>query len=74
MAVAIRLGSNQVIAGAPRPLFAFRTIAFLPQSNGFAYGVAASGQRFLVRAEVNTGEPTLNVVVNWEKAVPVKER
>jgi hypothetical protein len=35
---------------------------------------AADGQRFLVKTLVSIDEATLNVIVNWEKAVPAKER
>ncbi len=75
MAVPVRLGSAPVFeASAPEPLFAFRGTGFATQANVFAYSVAAGGQRFLVRTQVNTDEPTLNVIVNWEKAVAAKER
>ena len=75
IAVPIRLGSGAVFeTGAPEPLFAFRGLGMVPQANAFAYSVAAGGQRFLVRTQVNTDEPTLNVIVNWEKAAPAKER
>jgi eukaryotic-like serine/threonine-protein kinase len=69
MTVPIRSGSNKVFdVGAPKPLFEFRGIGFIPQSNAFSYSVAGSGQRFLARNEASTAEPTLNVILNWEKA------
>lgn len=75
MAVPIRLRSGAVFeTSAAKPLFAFRTLGIVPQSNAFAYSVAAGGQRFLVKTLVSTDEATLNVVVNWEKAAAVKER
>ena len=75
MAVPIRLGSGAVFeTSAAKPLFAFRSLGIVPQSNAFAYSVAACGQRFLVKTLVSTDEATLNVVVNWEKAAAVKER
>ena len=75
MAVPIQPGSRPVFeAGAPKPLFAFRALTFVPQCNAFAYSVAAGGQRFLVSTSLSTAEPTLNVIVNWEKAAAVKER
>jgi dipeptidyl aminopeptidase/acylaminoacyl peptidase len=75
MAAPVRLGSAPVFeADAPEPLFAFRGTGFATQANVFAYSVAAGGQRFLVRTQVNTDEPTLNVIVNWEKAATGKER
>ena len=75
MVVPIRLGSGAVFeTGAPEPLFAFRGLGMVPQSNAFAYSVATNGERFLVNVPVNTSEPMLNIIVNWEKAVAVKER
>jgi Tol biopolymer transport system component len=75
MVVPIQPGSRPVSgAGAPNPLFAFRTPSIIPELNAFNYGVAAGGQRFLVKTQVNTDEPTLNVIFNWEKAATVKER
>jgi len=55
--------------GAAKMLFAVRALTFVPQSNAFSYSVASVGQRFLVNTLVRTAEPTLNVIVNWEKAV-----
>jgi Tol biopolymer transport system component len=75
MVVPIQAGSRPVSeAGASKALFAFRVLSGAPQFNKFSYSVAADGQRFLVNAEVSTAEPTLNVIVNWEKAVSAKER
>jgi Tol biopolymer transport system component len=70
MAVLIQPGSGPVFeAGAPKPLFAFRNVGVVPQYNIFAYSASGDGQRFLVNPQVNVAEPTLNVIVNWEKAV-----
>jgi hypothetical protein len=75
MAVPIQAGSRLVFkADAPKPLFAFRGRTNLAQSNAFAYSVAANGERFLVNVPVNTSEPMLNIIVNWEKAAAAKER
>ena len=75
MAVPIQAGSRPAFAtGAPKTVFVFRVRTFLPESNSFPYSVAANGLRFLLNVPVNTVEPTLEVVVNWEKAVPAKER
>jgi len=74
MAVPIQAGSRPVFAaGAPKTLFVFRVHTYVPQSNAFTYSVAAIGQRFLVNTQVSTAEPTLNVIVNWEKAAAAKE-
>jgi len=70
MAVPIQTGPSSVFeSGAPAPLFVFPVIAIVPQSNSFAYGVAADGERFLANVLADSGSPTLNVVVNWQKAV-----
>ena len=37
-------------------------------SNIFAYSPHPDGQRFLVNALVETGEPTVNVITNWQRA------
>jgi hypothetical protein len=75
VAVPIQPESRPVFkADAPKPLFAFRGRSYLAQSNAFAYSVATNGERFLVNVPVNTSEPMLNIIVNWEKAVAVKER
>jgi hypothetical protein len=75
MAAPIHTGSSPVFAaGGAKTLFAFRVPTFFPENNGFPYSVAADGQRFLVNTQVSTAEPTLNVIVNWEKAAAVKER
>jgi hypothetical protein len=45
------------------------------RSSVFDYSVAVGNQRFVVNnIEVSTAERTLNVIVNWEKAVAVEER
>jgi serine/threonine protein kinase len=75
MAAPIPTGSRlDFKADAPKALFAFRGPTNLQQSNAFAYSVAANGERFLVSVQVNTSDPMLNVIVNWEKAASVKER
>jgi eukaryotic-like serine/threonine-protein kinase len=74
MAVSVQGGSRSVFeVGAAKLLFVVRALTFVPQGNSFPYSVADNGQRFLVQIQVSTAEPTLNVVVNWEKAA-VKER
>jgi len=75
MAVPIQPRSGSVFeAGAPKPLFVFRVRTFVPEANAFTYSVAANGQRFLANTPVSTADPTLNVIVNWEKAAAVQQR
>jgi len=54
--------------GQSEKLFDFSASYFTPQINVFLYSPSSDGQRFLVSAEARTTEPTLNVLVNWEKA------
>ena len=65
MTVPVKL-SSVFEAGAPQSLFTARPYDQGPLANVFTYAASADGQRFLV----NTieGDPTLNVIVNWEKA------
>jgi hypothetical protein len=71
MAVPVRTGPGPVFeSGARAPLFAFPVITIVPQSNVFAYGVAADGQRFLASVLAYAGSPTLNVIVNWTSTTP----
>jgi serine/threonine protein kinase/Tol biopolymer transport system component len=73
MTVPIQAASRPLFAaGASKPLFVFRVPTFLTMYNSFPYSVAAGGQRFLVGTAVSTAEPTLNVILNWEKAAAVK--
>ena len=75
MVAGVQPGSRPVFeVGAPKPLFAARLTSFVIQRNAFSYSVSADGQRFLMNTQVSVVEPTLNVIVNWEKAVAVKER
>jgi dipeptidyl aminopeptidase/acylaminoacyl peptidase len=75
MVAGIQPASRPVFeVGAPKPLFAARLISFVIQSNAFSYSVSADGQRFLMNTQVSVVEPTLNVIVNWEKVAAAKER
>ena len=73
MTVPIQAGSGPLFAaGATKPLFVFRVPTYLTRFNSFPYSVAAGGQRFLASTSLSTAEPTLNVILNWEKAAAVK--
>jgi hypothetical protein len=37
---------------------------YVPQVNAFAYSVAAMGQRFLVKKQVNTGRPRIESLLS----------
>jgi Tol biopolymer transport system component len=60
MQVSLKRGTNSIEPSSPRELFA------LPVANdgGSPYQVAPDGQRFLVRAAPQAGQP-LTLIVNW---------
>jgi Tol biopolymer transport system component len=74
MAVPVQaVSSASLKLGVPQKLFDFPTTGTIsPQQNIFLYSPANGGDRFLVFVPANTAEPTLNVVVNWEKAGAAK--
>ena len=73
MAVTVQPPSTtSFTVGVPQKLFDFPALNFVPQLNCFLYSPAPDGQRFLVSVLANTAEPTLNVIVNWEKAAAAK--
>jgi serine/threonine protein kinase/Tol biopolymer transport system component len=63
-----RDGRGGLRIGTPQRLFDVRLNGFSPQSNAFAYSPCLDGQCFLVNALVESGEPTVNVITNWQKA------
>jgi len=69
MAVPVQFGSHgDFQAGAPQPLFEFRALTVVPQTNSFLYSPSADGKRFLVYVQPGNDVPTVNVNTNWEKA------
>jgi Tol biopolymer transport system component/predicted Ser/Thr protein kinase len=62
-------GRGGLRIGPPQKMFAVRATATVVQSNIFAYSPHPDRQRFLVNALVETGEPTVNVITNWQKSV-----
>jgi len=63
-------GRGGLRIGPPQKLFLVRATATVPQSNIFAYSPHPDRQRFLVNQLVEIGEPTVNVITNWQKSVP----
>lgn len=55
--------------GTPQRMFEARATTIVPQSNTFLYSAHPDRQRFLVNQSVETGEPAINVITNWQKAV-----
>jgi len=61
-------GRSGLRIGTAQKLFEARVLTFVPQNNTFVYSPHPDRQRFLVNQSVETGEPTVNVITNWEKA------
>ncbi len=61
-------GRGGLRIGSAQKLFEVRATSTVPQSNMFAYSPHPDRQRFLVNQLVETGEPTVNVITNWQKA------
>ena len=61
-------GRGGLRIGPPQKLFEVRATSTVPQNNIFAYSPHPDRQRFLVNELVETGEPTINVITNWQKA------
>jgi eukaryotic-like serine/threonine-protein kinase len=68
MVVAITAGPRLAF-GPPKPLFEFRSQAVILERNGFLYSPSADGQHFLVNVSTADARPTLEVLVNWQKAI-----
>jgi Tol biopolymer transport system component len=62
-------GHGGLRIGSPQRLFQFRVSRYGPLANEFSYSPYPDGQRFLVNALVESSEPTVNVITNWQKAV-----
>ena len=62
-------GRGGLRIGSPQKLFEVRATSIVPQQNIFAYSPHPDRQRFLVNELVETGEPTVNVITNWQKSV-----
>ena len=62
-------GRGGLRIGSPQKLFDVRALSVVPQGNVFVYSPHPDRQRFLVNQSVETGEPTVNVITNWQKSV-----
>jgi Tol biopolymer transport system component/predicted Ser/Thr protein kinase len=62
-------GRGGLRIGTPQKLFEARAFTIVPQANLFAYSPHPDRQRFLVNQSVETGQPTVNVITNWQKSV-----
>jgi len=68
IAVPVKVGNGPSFeAGAPKPLFEFRTLPNITQASVFDYSVTKDG-RFLINVQSESADPTLNVITNWRKA------
>jgi serine/threonine protein kinase len=62
-------GRGGLRIGTPHKLFEARVNTIVAQNNIFVYSPHPDQQRFLVNTLVETGEATVNVITNWQKAV-----
>jgi len=62
-------GHGGLRTGAPEKLFDFRGISVVPRNNRWSYSKHPDRQRFLVNALTATEQPTVNVILNWQRAV-----
>ena len=62
-------GQGGLRTGTPQRLFDIRAQGTVIQANVFVYSPQRDGQRFLVNALTEEGEPTINVITNWQKTV-----
>jgi hypothetical protein len=73
MAVAIDAdGRGGLRIGPPQKLFEVRAYVIVPQNNAFLYSPHPDRQRFLVNELVETGDPTVNVITNWQSGVAAR--
>jgi Tol biopolymer transport system component len=69
MAVAVEAhGHGGLQIGSKRTLFELRIPLNLVAANRWSYSPHPDGKRFLVNALVEAGDPTINVITNWQKA------
>jgi Tol biopolymer transport system component len=66
MAVTIGPGTSPVI-GVPKQLFEFSATTTVTQGNLFVYSPSPDGQRFVIKAYATEAQPTLDVLLNWQK-------
>jgi hypothetical protein len=67
VAASFQPGRRSVVEiGLPEKLSQFRATLILPQENSFLCSPAARG-RFPVNASTETGEPTINLIGNWQR-------
>jgi Tol biopolymer transport system component len=75
MAVALEPdGHGGLRTGAPEKLFDFSGISSVPQSNAWTYSPHPDRQRFLVSVSTATDQPTVNVILNWQRAVAAQTK
>ena len=73
MAVAVESdGRGELRIGRSQRLFEAGALVAVARANVFTYNPHPDGQRFLVNALVETGQPTVNVITNWQRLVVEK--
>ena len=63
-------GRGALHTGSPQRLFDFRAPIIAARFDVFSYSPHPDGKRFLVNALVDAGKPTVNIITNWQNAVP----
>jgi Tol biopolymer transport system component len=56
--------------GVPHELFATRIRFIFTTDNVFSYSPDHGGQRFLVNVLASEGQPIVNVITDWQRAIP----
>jgi hypothetical protein len=62
-------GHGGLRIGSPQRLFEVRVNRAPPQFNAWSYAPSPDGTRFLVNALIDKGEPTVNVITNWQASL-----
>lgn len=62
-------GQGGLRTGTPQRLFDIRAQVTVIERNILVYSPHPDGQRFLVNALTEEGEPTINVITNWRRTV-----
>jgi Tol biopolymer transport system component len=61
---------GRVTATLPRELLQINARAIVPQNNAFSYSPHPDGKRVLVNSLIDEAEPSINLITNWQKAIP----
>jgi WD40 repeat protein len=68
MTVPVQSGAKLTL-GTPQQLFTYRGGGMVLQNNMYHYAPSADGQKFLITAQAEEGERTLNLITDWHRIV-----